>query len=76
MRPLWLKLSLILSNSNSVDATHGGEEMRGIRNLDGEVSKGTRDSRRKDELITCSHILINIEEQCNEVRKEVYGEVL
>ena len=63
-------------NSNSVDGTHNKKEMRGIRNLDGEVSKGTRDSRRKDELITCSRILINIEDQCDEVRREVYGEVL
>ena len=59
---LWSKLSLAPLNSNNVDGTHGGEEMRGIRNLDGEVSKDTRDSKRKDELITCSLILINIED--------------
>ena len=35
-----------------------------------------RDSRRKDKLITCSRIPINIDDQCDEGIREVYGEVL
>ena len=42
MWPRRSKLSLASSNSNSVDGTHNGEEIRGIRNLNGEVSKDTR----------------------------------
>ena len=42
-----------------IDGTHGGEERR-VRNGNGEVSEDTRDSGRKDELITCSCILIDI----------------
>ena len=36
------------------------------------MSKDSHDSRRKDELITCSHILIDINDRSDEVRGEVY----
>ena len=57
--PLQSKLGLALLNKTCNDGTHGGEERR-VRNRNGEVSEDTRDSRRKDELITCSRILIHI----------------
>ena len=76
MRPVQLKLGLTLSNRNHIDGTHDWKEKRGIRDLDQEVLKDTRDSRRKDKFITCSRIPINIDDRCDEVRKEVYGKVL
>ena len=54
MWPLWSKLSLTLVNSTSVNGTHDRIEKRGIRNLNGKVSKDMHDSRRKDKLIMCS----------------------
>ena len=62
-------------NRTGADGTYGGE-VRRIKNRNGEVSEDTRGSRRKDALITCSRILIHIEDRCDEVRKEVNREVL
>ena len=73
----WLfqsKLGLALPNKTSVDGTHGGE-VRRIQNRNGEVLEDTRDSRRKDELITCNRILIHIKDRCDEMRREVNREV-
>ena len=50
--------------------------VRRIRNGDREVAKDPRDSLRKDELIMGRHILIHIEDRCDEVRREVNREVL
>ena len=36
------------------------------------MSNDTRDSRRKNKLITCSRILIDINDRSDEVRREVY----
>ena len=68
---LWLKLGLALSNRTGIGGTHNGV-VRRVRNINGEVSKDSRDSWRKDELITCSHILIDINDRSDEVRGEVY----
>ena len=38
------------------------------------MAKDLHDSRRKDELITGRHILIDIKDRSDEVRGEVYGE--
>ena len=76
MWPLRSKLSLAPLNSIGVDGTHNEEERKGIRNLDRKVLKDTHDSRRKYELIMCSHILIDIDDRSDEVKKEVYGKVL
>ena len=75
-RPLRSKLDLTSSNWNCVYDTHDQKKKRGIRDLNQEVSRYMRDSRRKDKLITCSCIPINIDDQCDEGRREVYGEVL
>ena len=65
-----MKLSLIPLNRTGVDGTHGGI-IRGIRNMDGKMAKDPRDSRRKDELITCHRILININDRSDKMRGEV-----
>ena len=73
--PLRSKLSLIPSNRTGVDGTYGGE-IRRIRNKGGKMAKDLRDSRKKDELITGRRILIDIKNRSDEVKREVYGEVL
>ena len=58
-----------------VDGTHGGEVGR-IKNGDGKMAKGPRDSRRKDKLITGHCILIDIKDRNDEMRGEVYSKIL
>ena len=72
---LRLKLSLTPSDRTSVDGTHGSEDRR-ERNRNGEVLKDPRDSRRKDELITSSGILIDINNRCDEMRGKINGKIL
>ena len=77
LRP-WLlrsKLGLAPPNRTSADGTHGSE-VRRVRNRDGEVVKDSRDSWRKDKLITGRRILIHIEDKCDVVRGEINREVL
>ena len=50
-----------------INGTHG-DEIRRVKNGDGEVAKDPCDSWRKDELITGRHILIHIKDRCDEVR--------
>ena len=56
---LQLKLGLAPPNRTSADGTYGGEERR-VRNGDMKVCEDMCNSRRKDELITCSRIQIHI----------------
>ena len=72
---LWLKLGLALSNRTGIDGTHNGE-VRRVRNRDGEMVKDLHDSWRKDELITGRHILVDIEDRSDEMKREINREVL
>ena len=59
----------------SIDGSHDGEKRR-ERNRNGEVLKDPRDSRRKDEPIMGSSVLIHIYDRCDEVRGKVDGKIL
>ena len=72
---LWLKLGLTPLNRTNVNGIHGGEVGR-IRNGDGKMAKDSRDSRRKNELITGRYILIDIKDRSDEVRGEVNSKIL
>jgi len=69
---LWLKLSLTSLDRTSTDGTHDGEKRR-ERNRNGEVLNDPRVSRRKNELIMGSSVLIHIYDRCDEVRGKVDG---
>ena len=70
-----MKLGLVPSNRTGIDGTYDGEVGR-IKNEDGKIAKDLHDSRRKDELITGRHILIDIKDRSDEVRGEVYRKIL
>ena len=69
------KLGLTPPNKTVADGTHDGEKKR-KRNRKWEVPKDLRDSRRKDELIMGSNILIHIYNRCDEVRGNVNRKIL
>ena len=72
---LWSKPSLAPSNGRCAQGTHKGEVSRlGIRNR--KVVNDPYDSKRKDELITGLHILIDINKRENEMIGKVYSKVL
>ena len=73
MWPLRSKLSLTSSKRTGVNDTHGGV-VRRYRNGDGKLAKDPRDTRKKDELITGRHILL--EDRSDEVRGEVKRKIL
>ena len=73
--PLQSKLSLTPLNKTDVDGTHGGI-VRRIRNRDGKMVKDPRDSRKKNELITGCHILIEIKDRSDELRGEANRKIL
>ena len=54
-----LKLGFAPPNESCADGTHDNVETR-IRNKDRKMVKDLRDSRRKNELITGHHIVIDI----------------
>ena len=71
----WSQLCRALLNISCIYGTHICEVGRlGIE--DGKMEKEPRDSRRKNELITGHHILIDIYKGGYEVRKEVYRDIL
>ena len=72
---LRLKLSLTSLDRTSTDGTHDGEKRR-ERNRNGEVLNDPRVSRRKNELIMGSSVLIHIYDRCDEVRGKVNGKIL
>ena len=72
---LWSKLSLTLPDKTSADGTYDVEKRR-QRNQNVKVLKDSRDSRKKDKLITSSGILIHIYNRCDEVRGKVDGKIL
>ena len=75
---LWLfrsKLSLTSLDRTSTDSTHDGEE-RKERKGNVKVLKDPHNSRRKDELIMSSGILIHIYNRCDEVRRKVERKIL
>jgi len=74
-RPLRSKLGLTLPHRSCADGTHNGV-IRRIRNRDGKMAKDSRDSRRKDELITGCRILININDGSDELSGEVNSKIL
>ena len=63
------------AEQNQRDGTYGSEERR-ERNGNVKVPKDSRDSRRKDEIIISSGILIHIYDRCDEVRGKVNVEIL
>ena len=73
--PLRTKLGLALLNKHCANGTHDSVERR-IRNWDRKMMKHPCDSRRKNELIMGCHISIDIYDRDNEMRREVYKEVL
>ena len=73
--PLQLKLSLTPSDRVDVDGTHDGEERR-ERNRNVKVCEDMHDSRREDELITCSSVSIDAYDRLYKVRWKVYRETL
>ena len=73
--PLQSKLGLALPNRSYTNGTHDSIERR-TRNKDRKMVKDPRDRRRKNELITGCHILIDIYDRDNEMSGEVNREVL
>ena len=59
----------------SGDSTHDSDERR-ENNGNGELLKGQHDSRRKDELIMNSGILIDINKICDEMKGKINGKIL
>ena len=73
--PLRSKLGLASPDKTSIYGTHDGEERR-ERNGNVKVCEDTCDSRRKDELITGSSVLIHIYDRCDEAKGKVDGKIL
>ena len=77
LRP-WLllsKLGLAPPNRSYANGTHNSV-VRRIRNRDRKMAKDPHDSRRKNELIMGHHILININDGSDEVRREVNRKII
>ena len=68
-------MGLALSNRSCVDGTYDRIERR-IRNRDRRMRQDPCDSQRKNESIMGRHIPIDIYDRDNEMRREVYREVL
>ena len=65
-----MKLCLTPSVGSGIYDTHD-REMRGRRIRDRKMAKDPHDSRRKNELVTGRHILIDIYEGYGEVRGKI-----
>ena len=68
-------VSLAPPNISCVDGTYDSVVGR-IMNRDRKMAKNPRDSRRKNKLITGSHILININGGSDEMSGEVNRKIL